>query len=94
MNAPRNDALELLRALFDLADADISADARLLGRLTGHSATHVHDLVRWLRQRGLVQPARLGLTMAGLAAASALPEFCMAPMAEPPRRPALARRAA
>lgn len=92
--APRNDALDLLRALFDLADADVHPDPRTLARLTGHDPSRITDLLGWLRTRGLLQADRLGLTMAGLMVAAGLPEFELAPMAEPPRRPALARRAA
>jgi hypothetical protein len=93
-DAPRNDALDLLRAIFDLADADIQPDPRLLARLTGHDPGHVADLLVWLRLRGLLQLDQLGLTMAGLMVAAGLPEFELAPMAEPPRSPAQARRAA
>lgn len=92
--APRNDALDLLRALFDLADADVHPDGRLLARLCGTTPERVAELVAWLRIRGLLQADRLSLTMTGLIAATGLPEFELAPMAEPPRRPAAARRAA
>lgn len=97
MNAakPRNDALDLLRALFDLADADMRPDVRLLSGLSGHDPGRVTDLLQWLVGRGLLQREGLGLTMAGLVVAAALPPFELATMAERPLRPvAQARRAA
>lgn len=90
---PRNDALALLRAIFDLADADVRADADLLARLTGQPATRVQDLLGWLEHRGLLQRGALALTMAGLVAASAIAPSEPVPMtAAPARTPA--RRAA
>lgn len=84
---PRNNALELLRALFDLSDADLRADADLLARLTGHPTSHVHDLLGWLQRRGLVQRGGYGLTIAGLAVAAAMPQSEPVPMAPAePRR--------
>lgn len=96
MNAvpPRNDALDVLRALFDLADADVHPDVRLLGRLTRHEPTRLADLLHWLRTRGLLQRDTLCLTMSGLLVATALPPFELLPMAERPRRPPDALRAA
>lgn len=96
MNAapPRNDALDLLRAIFDLADADVHADARLLGRLTGQEPARINDLLGWLETRGLLQHGQRGLTMAGLIIATGLPPFELAPMTAPPRAAASLRRAA
>ncbi len=82
---PRNDALALLRAIFDLADADVRPSAELLARLTGHTTPHVHDLIGWLERRGLVQRTSLALTMAGLAAATAIEPCEPVPMTTPVR---------
>jgi hypothetical protein len=72
---PKHAGLELLRAIFDLLDADVRPTIRVLGRLTGQSEGRVTELMDWLRGRGLVAAEGVSLTMAGLVAASSLPEF-------------------
>ncbi len=72
---PETDALSLLRAIFDLGDADMKVSIDLLARLGAHSTERAASLVAQLRRAKLVQLKSLGLTMAGLATAVALPEF-------------------
>ncbi|MEM6291631.1 MAG: hypothetical protein AAGA54_10210 [Myxococcota bacterium] len=81
---PETEALDLLRAMFDLADADIRVTVDLLSRLAGHDPERVFELLSQLRSAKLVQPEALGLTMLGLTAAVALPEF--QPSHEPARK--------
>ena len=81
---PETEALGLLRAMFDLTDADIRVSVDLLSRLTGHSPERVFELLGQLRSAKLVQPEALGLTMLGLTAAVALAEF--QPSHEPARK--------
>ncbi len=83
---PEQAALNLLRAIFDLSDADLNVTVDLLARLCGFHADEIEVFVAQLRGRKLVQADRLQLTMVGLAAAVALPEF------EPSREPAPRRR--
>lgn len=83
---PETDALTLLRAIYDLGDADMRVTLDLLARLGGHTRHCAESLVEQLRRAKLVQETGLGLTMVGLAAAVALPEF------EPSREPARGRR--
>lgn len=90
---PRNDALALLRAIFDLADADVRADADLLARLTGQPTPRVHDLIGWLEQRGLLHRQTLSLTMAGLIAATAIAPSEPVPMTAAPTRSSAQRAA-
>ena len=84
---PETDALTLLRAIFDLGEADMKVSIDLLARLGGHSKERAGSLVDQLRRAKLVQLETLGLTMVGLATAVALPEF--EPCSEPARRPGL-----
>ncbi len=82
---PEPAALNLLRAVFDLSDADLRASADLLSRLCGLAIEEVDALIAQLRARKLVQADSFQLTMVGLATAVALPEF--EPCSEPvPRR--------
>lgn len=82
---PDSAALEVLRALFDLADADIRPTLDLLGRLLHIEARTASALIAQLRVGKLLQPDRLCLTMAGLAVAAALPLTEPRPMAAEPR---------
>lgn len=66
-------ALELLRALFDLAEADLAPSSELLERLLDLGSSGASALIAQLRRAKLVQADRLGLTMAGLAIAASLP---------------------
>lgn len=73
-------ALELLRAIFDLAEADVRPSLDLLGRLLDLDVERATALVAVLRRAGLVQRDRLGLTMAGLAVASSAKPVELRPM--------------
>ena len=84
---PEHDALSLLRAIFDLGDADMKVSVDLLARLTGDSRERTVSLLSQLRRAKLLQLKGLGLTMVGLATAVALPEF--EPSSEPARHPGL-----
>lgn len=84
---PETDALSLLRAIFDLGDADMRISIDLLARLGGHSTERAVSLLAQLRRAKLVQLRGLGLTMVGLATAVAIPEF--EPCSEPALRPGL-----
>jgi len=88
-NKPESEALTLLRAIFDLGEADLRVTIDLLARLGGHSQDRVETLVHQLRRARLVQETGVGLTMVGLAAAVALPEFEPAEECAPGRRPGL-----
>lgn len=81
---PETDALTLLRAIFDLGDADMRVTLDLLARLAGHTTERAQSLIAQLRRAKLLQESGLGLTMVGLAAAVALPEF--EPSTEPAGR--------
>ncbi|MCX4244341.1 hypothetical protein [Paraliomyxa miuraensis] len=83
MRTPDFAALELLRALFDLAEADIRPSVDLLERLLDLDVSQSHALVTQLRRAKLVQQDRLGLTMAGLAVAASMPETEPRPMRSP-----------
>ncbi len=83
---PETDALTLLRAIYDLGDADMRVTLDLLARLGGHPRDCTELLIGQLRRAKLVQETGLGLTMVGLAAAVTLPEF------EPSCEPVRARR--
>ncbi|MFO7566464.1 MAG: hypothetical protein R6X02_27725 [Enhygromyxa sp.] len=78
-------ALELLRTLFELADADVRPSLDLLERLLDIDATRAKVLLIELRRAGFVQRDRLGLTMAGLAVATSVPEAELRPMQAPLR---------
>lgn len=73
-------ALELLRAIFDLADADVRPSLDLLGRLLDVDGERAKGLVAALRRAGLLQRDRLGLTMAGLAVATSVEPVELRPM--------------
>lgn len=75
--------LEVLRALFDLADADIRPTLDLLGRLLHLDTRTCSALIAQLRIAQLLQTDRLCLTMAGLAVAASLPLTEPRPMAAP-----------
>lgn len=78
-----SDALMVLRAIFDLADADVCPTLDLMERLLGIPAGPCFARITQLREAGLMQPDRLGLTMRGLAVATALPATEPRPMATP-----------
>jgi Mn-dependent DtxR family transcriptional regulator len=75
------DAVELLRAIFDLAEVDMRASHDLLGRLLDLDVQYVRGLIQSLRRSGMVQHDRLNLTMAGLAVAIAAAPVELQPMA-------------
>jgi hypothetical protein len=86
---PNSNAFTVLRTMFDLLQVDVRPSRDLLGRLTGHETEDVSALLAQLRRAGLVQMDRLGLTMAGLAIATRLPEtepVRSAAVVEPVRR--------
>lgn len=76
-------ALEVLRALFDLAEADVRPTLDLLGRLLHLEARTCSALIAQLRVAKLLQADRLCLTMAGLAIAASLPVTEPRPLAAP-----------
>lgn len=78
-------ALELLRTLFELAEADVRPSLDLLERLLDLDATHAKVLLVELRRAGFVQRDRLNLTLAGLAVATSMPEAQLRPMTAPVR---------
>jgi hypothetical protein len=78
---PDSAALEVLRALFDLSEADIRPTLDLLGRLLDLDTRACSALIAQLRVGKLLQNDRLCLTMAGLAVAAALPMTEPRPMA-------------
>lgn len=78
-------AVELLRAIFDLADADVRPTPNLLGRLLEIDVDRAKGLIAGLRRTGLVQHERLGLTMAGLAVAASVAPTELRPMQAPVR---------
>jgi hypothetical protein len=73
-------SLELLRMIFDLAEADVRPTMDLLGRLLDHDVNRVIALIAGLRRTGLVQHQTLGLTLGGLAIAASLPSTELRPM--------------
>lgn len=83
MRTPDFSALEVLRALFDLAEADLRPSVGLLGRLLDRTDAALSVQIAQLRRAGLVQRERLGLTMAGLAIAASLPVTEPQPMRAP-----------
>jgi hypothetical protein len=78
-------ALELLRTLFELAEADVRPSLDLLERLLDVDATRAKVLLVELRRAGFVQRDRLNLTLAGLAVATSVPEAQLQPMRAPVR---------
>jgi len=87
-------AQELLRAIFDLAEADVRVSLDIIGRLIGIDADHAKALLAGLRRAGLVQGDRLGLTMPGLAIAMTIAPIEPRPMAAPIAAPVRALRVA
>ena len=83
---PDSAALEVLRALFDLAEVDLRPTLDLLGRLLHLDGRECSALIAQLRVAKLLQSDRLCLTMAGLAVAAALPLTEPRPMAATPGR--------
>jgi hypothetical protein len=81
---PDSAALEVLRALFDLAEEDVHPTLDLLGRLLDLDTRACSALIARLRIAQLLQTDRLCLTMAGLAVATALPITEPCPMAVQP----------
>jgi len=81
---PDSAALEVLRALFDLAEADIRPTLDLLGRLLDLDTRACSALIARLRMAKLLQTDRLCLTMAGLTVATALPITEPRPMVAAP----------
>ncbi len=76
-------ALEVLRALFDLAEADVRPTLDLLGRLLHLDTRACSALIAQLRVAKLLQADRLCLTMAGLIVATSLPTTEPRPLAAP-----------
>lgn len=72
---PETAALTVLRAIFDLSEVDMRASMDLIGRLLGLTPRRTATLIAQLRRAGLVQLEHLGLTMAGLVLATAIPEI-------------------
>ena len=66
---PQTEALTVLRALFDLVDADVEPTLDLLERLLGLGSGEAAAYVALLRGRKLVQAGALRPTFAGLALA-------------------------
>lgn len=83
MHTPDSAALEVLRALFDLAEDDIRPTLDLLSRLLHLESRECSALIAQLRVAKLLQPDRLCLTMAGLIIATALPVTEPRPLAAP-----------
>lgn len=73
-------SLELLRTIFDLAEADVRPTMDLLGRLLDIDVNRAIALLAGLRRTGLVQHQNLGLTMGGLAIAASLAPTQLRPM--------------
>lgn len=82
-------ALEVLRALFDLAESDLRPTLDLLGRLLHIDTRTCSALIAQLRVAQLLQNDRLCLTMAGLVVAASLPLTEPRPMAVPVGRGSL-----
>jgi hypothetical protein len=80
-----NDAVLLLRAIFDLAEVDLRSSRDLLARLLDLDPQYVGALVQTLRRAGMIQRERLNLTLAGLAVAVAAEPIELRPMAAPQR---------
>lgn len=79
-------AQEVLRALLDLASADVRVTEDLLGRLLGLNPDQVRQTLDQLRRAKLVQGDMLCVTLTGLAVGASLPEIELAPMAPPQPR--------
>ncbi len=86
---PDSAALEVLRALFDLAEEEVRPTLDLLRRLLDLDERACSALIARLRMAKLLQTDRLCLTMAGLAVAAALPLTEPRPMAMQPSRHSL-----
>lgn len=85
-NAPTQDALDLLKTVFELGEVGMRPSEELLMRLRGLRESRLRVLLRELRQRRLLQEERLAVTMAGLMIATALPDPEVQPMAQSSRR--------
>jgi Mn-dependent DtxR family transcriptional regulator len=70
----REQALAVLFAVYDLAAADMPADAGRLAERVGLSKVAVADVLIHLERRGLVDAGKVRLTIRGLAIAHALTE--------------------
>ncbi len=64
--------LSTLDSLYVLSGSGFPTDAGGIGRRTGRSASEVAEALLHLERRGLVDASRARLTLAGLAAATAL----------------------
>lgn len=71
-------ARRALRALYELAELDVSADADLLARALGMPPGDVNRVLRELDARGLVDLKRVRLTLQGLAEAARAPALQLA----------------
>lgn len=65
----QNEFLTALRVLFELAQADITANETLLGDALGMRGVRLATVLVTLRHLGLMQKGTLRLTMAGLVTA-------------------------
>lgn len=63
---------ELLIALLDLAQMDVSASVQALAEATGHPRTKVASGLNALAEKGLIRPETVRLTMVGLVQAASL----------------------
>jgi hypothetical protein len=70
----REQALAVLFAVYDLAAADMPADAGRLAERVGFSKVAVAEVLLHLERRGLVDAGKVRLTIRGLAIAHALTE--------------------
>jgi Mn-dependent DtxR family transcriptional regulator len=71
-------ARRALRALYELAELDVSADAGLLARALDLRPAVISRVLAELDARGLVDAKRVRLTLEGLAAASRVPSLRLA----------------
>jgi Mn-dependent DtxR family transcriptional regulator len=71
-------ARRALRALYELAELDVSADAELLARALGLRPALISRVLAELDARGLVDAERVRLTLEGLAAAARVPSLQLA----------------
>jgi hypothetical protein len=78
-------AVNLLKTLFEMAEADVRPSLDLLERLLDLDGTRAKVLLVELRRAGFVQRDRLNLTMAGLAVAVSASQVELQPMRAPVR---------